>query len=487
MKRIKRLSLILIILFVFILGGCNYKPNKPDNGENGGNENLPEGTVALDFYSLNDFHGAMFNDGKGAPGFGAISHYLKSLNQEKSVILSAGDMFQGTALSSMTRGKVVVEAMNEAGFVAMALGNHEFDWGEEHIARYVDKDLENGEADFAFLGANIKDLRTGELASFVEPYTIVERSGVKIGIIGVIGLGLESSISKNFVENFMFTSELEAIKLYAPILRGEHGCEIIVVSAHTDTSAINEAIASLTGDQRVDLVFNGHTHRYYASEERRTGDVPLAIVQSGDNGRYLGKIQVIYDKDKKKVTDISAENIKTSNFTKEDQKILDLYQNYQEIIALSEEVLGQTQTDVYRDEATTWAVNVLQKAAGTDFATINSGGIRASAFPIRANTDVLYDNIFRMMPFENTVIITKLTGSQIKAIQGFNPMAIRSGLEYDTLVDDQLYTIATIDYLFYKDYTLQNGIDTIHTGDLFRDYLVAAVKQSVLENGYWAL
>ena len=55
------------------------------------------------------------------------------------------------------------------------------------------------------------------------------------------------------------------------------------------------------------------------------------------------------------------------------------------------------------------------------------------------------------------------------------------------LVDDQLYTIATIDYLFYKDYTLQNGIDTIHTGDLFRDYLVAAVKQSVLENGYWAL
>ena len=141
MKRIKRLSLILIILFVFILGGCNCKPNKPDNGEN---ENLPEGTVALDFYSLNDFHGAMFNDGKGAPGFGAISHYLKSLNQEKSVILSAGDMFQGTALSSMTRGKVAVEAMNEAGFVAMALGNHEFDWGEEHIVRYVDKDLENG-------------------------------------------------------------------------------------------------------------------------------------------------------------------------------------------------------------------------------------------------------------------------------------------------------------------------------------------------------
>ncbi|HPA98985.1 MAG TPA: bifunctional UDP-sugar hydrolase/5'-nucleotidase [Bacilli bacterium] len=484
MKRIKRLSLLLLILvFGFILGGCTCKP---DNG-NGGNGTTPVGSVTLDFYSLNDFHGAMFNDGKGAPGFAAISHYLKSLNQEKSIILSAGDMFQGTALSSMTRGRVVVEAMNEAGFVAMALGNHEFDWGEEHIARYVDGEQENGEADFAFLGANIKDLRTGELASFVKPYHIVEKSGVKIGIIGLIGLGLESDISRNFVENFQFTSELEAIKLYAPILRGEHECEIVVVSVHNDTSPINEAIANLSGNQRVDLVFNGHTHYYYAAEQRRSNDVPLAIVQSGSSGRYVGKIQVVYDRDNKKVTDISAENIKTATFSKEDQKILDLYQNYQDVIDISEEVLGQAKVDIYREEATTWAVNVLQKTADTDFAIINTGGIRRDAFPIRANTDVLYDNIFRIMPFENTIIKTNLTGSQIKGLRGSNPMAIRDGLNYDTLVDDELYTIATIDYLFYKDYRLETGANPDFTGDLFRDYLVAAVKQSVLENGYWIL
>ena len=275
--------------------------------------------------------------------------------------------------------------------------------------------------------------------------------------------------------------------MYAPILRGEHECEIVVVSVHNDTSPINESIANLSGNQRVDLVFNGHTHYYYAAEQRRSNDVPLAIVQSGSSGRYVGKIQVVYDRDNKRVTDISAENIKTATFSKEDQKILDLYQNYQDVIDISEEVLGQAKVDIYREEATTWAVNVLQKTAGTDFAIINTGGIRRDAFPIRANTDVLYDNIFRIMPFENTIIKTNLTGSQIKGLRGSNPMAIIDGLNYDNLVDDELYTIATIDYLFYKDYRLESGANPDFTGDLFRDYLVAAVKQSVLENGYCIL
>ena len=97
--------------------------------------------------------------------------------------------------------------MNDIGFTAMTLGNHEFDWGLDKIAKYKDGDLTNGEANFPFLGANIFYKGTNRRPDWIDPYTIVDYNGLKVGIVGVVGGTQESSILALNVAEYDFLDE----------------------------------------------------------------------------------------------------------------------------------------------------------------------------------------------------------------------------------------------------------------------------------------
>ena len=90
--------------------------------------------VVLDLFSINDLHGKVL-DASSHPGVDEMTTYLKSAYQTEDhvLILSSGDMWQGSAESNLTRGGIVTEWLNELGVVSMTLGNHEYDWGEAMI------------------------------------------------------------------------------------------------------------------------------------------------------------------------------------------------------------------------------------------------------------------------------------------------------------------------------------------------------------------
>jgi 2',3'-cyclic-nucleotide 2'-phosphodiesterase (5'-nucleotidase family) len=98
---------------------------------------------------------------------------------------------------------------------------------------------------------------------------------------------------------------------------------------------------------------------------------------------------------------------------------------------------------------------------------------------------VPYGSIFKMMPFDNKIVITYLSGAQIKA-QLYNLVShVKDGLE---LEDDEIYKVATIDYVYEKtSYRLQEGTDTVLSDILFRDKLVEAVKSNIDKNGNWII
>ena len=100
-------------------------------------------------------------------------NYIESIIKENSdaatLVISAGDMFQGSGLSNYRYGLDMVNIMNMIGFNAMSVGNHEFDWGLSTVLNYNDGDLENGEANFPFLGCNILYKETDLQISY-EPY-----------------------------------------------------------------------------------------------------------------------------------------------------------------------------------------------------------------------------------------------------------------------------------------------------------------------------
>lgn len=478
----KLISLFTVFILSFSIFGCIKTPDETDPPIK-----IQEGQVVISMYGLNDLHGAIFEE-NGEPGLAKISSYIKekrAQNKEGTLVFSSGDMFQGTAVASLTKGRVVVDAMNEMGFDAMAIGNHEFDWGIEEIEKFVDNDPKNGEMNFPLLGANIITKETGEAVTFTKAYTVIEKAGLKIGVVGAIGDYQETSILTSIIAPYEFTDSYTALVKNIKILRETEECDLVIALVHDDTSSINEQLASLKGNERIDAVFNGHTHRYYAYEEGRDNDVALPIVQSSYNGSYVGTINLVYDYKLKKVVEVSAENVNVARRSlKADKKITNIFNNYQEYIDIAEEDFGIAGVTINKGDFTQWAVKALLEENRADAAFFNEGGIR-TGFPLYSGSDVTYGSIFKMMPFDNKIVITYLTGAQIKAISNTLVSYIKDG---ENLQNNQLYKVATIDYVYEKSsYGLQEGTNTVLSNILFRDKLVDAVRHNIAENGSWKI
>jgi 2',3'-cyclic-nucleotide 2'-phosphodiesterase/3'-nucleotidase len=142
--------------------------------------------------NTSDFHGNLLSNQMdksnpprpygNAPVLAAYISQVRSENPGGSIVLDEGDLMQGPALSTVFRGQSTIDAYNLMGYDAAAIGNHEFDWGLDTLQ------ARSAQANFPFLSANIFVKATGERPAWAKPYVIVERSGVKVGIIGLISL-----------------------------------------------------------------------------------------------------------------------------------------------------------------------------------------------------------------------------------------------------------------------------------------------------------
>ena len=185
----------------------------------------------LKIYYLNDTHGSFIrNTSENEAGMSYISNYIKthvSEDPQNSIVLSGGDMFQGGYESNETHGAIMIDAMNIIGFDAMVLGNHEFDWGESYIETF------NQRLNCPIISANTfysYDYVTRP--SWLEPYVVVTRGDLKIGIIGGDQQGIDSSITGSISENFYFPNPVSYIKEYSTYLRKNQGCDIIIAALH---------------------------------------------------------------------------------------------------------------------------------------------------------------------------------------------------------------------------------------------------------------
>lgn len=478
----KKIRLLIIVLFSLLIVGCT--PTR-----------FPEEDITLKIYALNDFHGAVFADNGG---LNTIASYLineKAKDSDHTIILSSGDMFQGSAISNMTQGSVVVEVMNKIGFDSMTIGNHEFDWGVDVIKKYHDKTSEVV-CNFPILCANIYEKSTNQPVDWCDPYTIIEKAGLKIGIIGIIGSELTSSISPTIVAPYEFKPILPIIKQYAKELRTEKNCDVVLVSSHDNTNDINQSIADLMDEYQVDAIFNGHTHSNYSGETKGCDNIPLPYVQSGSSGSYIGKVELTIDGSAHKVKDGSAENIKVRTSLAQDNKeVADIIEKYNATVTLiSDEVLGVCGRHVNKASATLWAANVIRDYSKMEIGIINTGGIRGDAFPIEENEQVTVGKVWTIMPFDNIVKTCTLKVKDIIKLAENSGLQVSDNIEIiqgELYIDGSLatkdsYTVATIDYLFdntkYPFLTSQNQVNT---GILFRDQLIQAIKDTCKDGSLW--
>ena len=437
-------------------------------------------------YSINDFHGGAYLDIEAFANINAEIKYMKN-NNDHVIAVANGDMLQGTAISNYYYGKPLIEAMNIGGWDGFTIGNHEFDWGIEKIEEYKDGNQQNGEADFPILAANIVYTDTAEPLDFTIPYFISEANGVRVGVIGVIGNVMES-IAASRVENITFLDPIDVIEDYAYHLRTMEDVDIIAVYIHYGSS-INYSIAELSGEARVDIVFNGHSHQTESGVIERAGSDLYFAQTSANQYSLMSRMLINYDSLTKEIQSVTIKTHNLSslaNYDNETAAMLQVFANETNYVAYVSQILAYAEDDFDRYDLGQWGASVIRDYLGIDIGAVNYGGFRVSM----ERGNVTMGEMITIYPFDNVIKTSRMTGMQIRDFYLDNPYdtAFDDSLSTDgytvyingsPIVLDQYYTVGAVDYIFDKtDYDFLLGEDITYTGKFMRDLLVEDLLNS---------
>ena len=395
-------------------GGTSSGPRQP--------QTLPPGTPRLRIIGTNDMHGGLEPkpDANGVLRGGAAyaATVIEKARNEcapncETILLDAGDLFQGTVISNLSFGRPVLEYYNRMGYTAAALGNHDFDWGVDTLRARI-----RG-ATFAFLSANIK-FADGREVPWIRADTIVVRGKTKVGIIGVSTPDTKTSALPAIVKPYRFDDPATVIDAHAKSLRAR-GADLIVVVAHEGGFCnTRDGVESCTGDifdvaekitQKVDLIVSGHTHSFLNT---RANGIP--IVQARTATQAVDVVDIPLDENGKPsgpaVADVRSVNTASltpfapvdSIVSRASKLVAPIASRRVATIAVSlsrtgsQYPLGNLVADAQR-----WA-------GKGDIAIMNNHGIRAGL----AAGEVTYGKLFEVQPFANTLYRIRMTGAQVR-------------------------------------------------------------------------
>lgn len=203
------------------------------------------------------------------------------------LLFDSGDFSQGSPFYSLYRGDVEVGLMNIMGYDAATIGNHEFDFGLDNMARIFRM------AEFPIVCCNY-DFSGTPVEGLVKPYIVIKRNGVRIGVTGV-SPQLEGLVATHTCEGVAYTDPVEAVKPVIDILRNKERCDVVVCLSHLGWMVAGvsdeEFIAATEG---IDVVLGGHSHTYFASPQllKNAAGIGVPDNQMGKNARYVGTLRL---------------------------------------------------------------------------------------------------------------------------------------------------------------------------------------------------
>ena len=435
----------------------NPNNEDPNNFWDETQDSLRFGSKNIDFYSLNDFHGATeFDEDNYEPGIKKLSTYLKNAkndNPDGFVLTSSGDMWQGSADSNITRGRLVNDWMNLADFSAMNLGNHEFDWTINTI------NTNQATAEFPFLACNIIEDDTNQPVDWVEPFTTITRKGVHIGIIGAIGEGITNDILASNVEGLTFANPEPYVVSWAQYLRN-NGADIVLYLLHDTVTNIS----SIEGNA-VDAIFGGHSHD---GESSPSSNYSTTAIQAWYNGRDVGHIDLTYSFTSESVTASEGEILDTRSYRlaslTDDAETSSMYQTYldNEISVIKDEIRlpngpGIEKSyipNIYNQYAYRYFKEFIDTANSYEIFMVQTNSARSAI----ASGDITYGMIYKALPFDNALYLVSVRGSDISGtlsdygtfyVPSENSQISGSSL-YNYLTPSETYYVLMVDYIALK-------------------------------------
>ncbi len=277
---------ILMAAGVLTLGFCVYVGYRQGSRE----------VHKLTILHVNDTHSHMepvrFGDYAGMGGALERAAYIDSVRRadgpENVLLLHAGDFCQGTSYFSELGGKVETRVLNAIGYDVITLGNHEFDNGIEGLGQVLS-------------GVNMPvvccnyDFSPFEAGKYIRPYAIVQKAGLKIGVIGVL-CGLKDMVAGDIANRIPAFDTVPTVQKYADELRPQ--CDLVIALTHigyvehNPGDLLDSDLAAAT--RNIDIIVGGHSHTFLeeAVKVKNLDGKDVPIVQVGWMGTYMGEFKV---------------------------------------------------------------------------------------------------------------------------------------------------------------------------------------------------
>lgn len=371
----------------------------------------------LRLVGTNDFHGALeprpddadAMRGGAAYVAGAIRAAERECRQPEcvTILLDGGDMFQGSPASNFVFGRSVVGFYNYMGYSAAALGNHEFDWGQDTLRALMRA------AAYPILGANVR-YRDGRDVPWIPNDTIVQRGPFRVGIIGVSTVETATTTIGANVADLQFVDAAPIIDSIAPKLR-ERGADFVIVIGHIGArcaaSCAGEAIDIANRiTTKVDAVVSGHSHTRVDTEVR---GVP--VVQARSRGQAIEVVDLYTSgaPAARQIRDVYTDSITADP---DAARIVAEANHHLDLVAPQVNRQVATIARTMRPSGPQHALgnlvaDAMRVVAGGDIGIMNSGGIRQA---LRAGP-ATYGTLFEVQPFGNKLVRIRVRGADLRA------------------------------------------------------------------------
>ncbi|HHX27170.1 MAG TPA: multifunctional 2',3'-cyclic-nucleotide 2'-phosphodiesterase/5'-nucleotidase/3'-nucleotidase [Firmicutes bacterium] len=455
---------------------------------------------------MNDIHGRL-ESFKAADSDALVGGVIKlatlveDIVGEKAgnvIILNAGDALHGTNIVNLFEGTPMVEALGAIGVDAMAIGNHEFNYGQSVLLKRAE------EANFTFLSANT--IQADSRRVLFPGALILSVGGKRIGIFGLTPIDTPTVTHPKNVEGLEFLDPIRVSSWMVPYLRDQEKVDLVIGLTHIGYDDDRLLASKVPG---IDIIVGGHSHTKLDKPEMVASTI---IVQAGEHAQALGSLEVSYENGK--VTDYAGALIPCGPEVVEDSRIGEIIRTYnKELEAKLSEVIGEAATalDGERANVRTRETNlgnlvadVMREAGAADIGLTNGGGLRASI----GEGLITVGDVFTVLPFDNTLVVLEVAGADIRAalersvseypnqlgaflqVSGlsfeFDPAKAPGERVVSVLVDNKpldekkVYTVATNDFVAAggDGYDMLKDCKVIFSsGEMLRDVFVRYIEQ----------
>ena len=384
----------------------------------------------LTILHTNDLHARLtpLSDGRGGFAYLASTIRRERAGCDHCILLNAGDLVQGTPVSTLFHGLPVYEIANLFGYSAATLGNHEFDYGWLQARKFV------AIAKYPIVSSNLVDAK-GELFT-PKPYTILKVNHLRVAVIGGITDDLPTLTNPKVMGGWHPLPVVETVRKYAAELRGQ--ADLVVVLAHIN-GAEEQAILDSVPDVAVSIT--GHIHEGLSEAKTHDGRV---LVRMKCYGEDLGRLDLQVDTENRKVTGWKWKQIPVDHTKIEPAPdVLATITKWEaKVKELVDRPLAVSQRAFTEDEVKRLIERAIREQTGADFAFMNQGSIRDSL----PKGQLLERHIWNIMPFDNAIVVGTFQGRDL-------PPVVLGGR---TVEPEHEYTLAVSDFTAMNQGTAEN-------------------------------